>query len=731
MNPSELIERAVGEGRKALNEAEAKQFLAAYGVSVVEEAVAGTPDEAVARAEALGFPVVLKGLGSRLTHKTERGLVRLNLAGPEAVRRAARDVARAAGEDLEGFLIQPQVAGRREFVAGMFRDDQFGPVVMFGLGGVFTEVLEDTALRLAPLEDREAGQMLDEIRAADLLGPFRGESPADRQALVRTLTGLARVALEHPRVAEIDVNPLVVTPEGRVLAVDALVVLGPEPKPREERPPVHPSRVQPFLRPGSVAFVGASARFDKWGYRLFTNVLAGGYQGQIHLVNRKGGTIAGLPVHRSLGDIPGPVDLGVVTVPAPGVLELFPEFAAKGIKSMLLITSGFSETGPEGRALEERITAEARRHDILIIGPNTMGVTNPHHHFQCASSHARPGAGATAFVSQSGNMGVQLLSFAELQGIGIRAFGGSGNEAMFTIEDALDAFAPDELTRTVLLYVESVKNGRRFYESARRLSRRKPVIVLKGGRTKAGERAAASHTGALASNTAVFNSACRQAGVVLADMPMDLLDLSAAFSSLPLPRGPRVAIMTLGGGWGVVTTDQCAEYGLELPQLPEDLVARIDPLLPPFWSRTNPVDLVGQSDPQLPLKVMEMLLEWDGCDAVINLGIVGQRQGGTRMMEAAATVDPSIQPDLLETVRYHLGRNETDFIEQTARMMERHEKPILGVAMFPEESGRTVYDVEDCRYKSIFYSSPEVAVKALSRLVRYRGWLDAEGPEPA
>ncbi|MEW5723819.1 MAG: acetate--CoA ligase family protein [Thermodesulfobacteriota bacterium] len=727
MNPGELIGKALKEGRSTLNEAESKRLLAAYGVPVVDEVAAAGPEAAAEAAAGLGFPVVLKGLGARLTHKTERGLVRLNLGTPEEVRRAADGIIRAAGDDLEGLLVQPRLPGRRELVLGLFHDDQFGPVVMFGLGGVFTEALDDVAFRLAPLDRPHAAHMLEEIRSSALLGEFRGERPARRDRIEEALVGLSRLALEQPEVREVDVNPLLVGPDGEVTAVDALVVLGPPPRPVTGRPPVDPTDVGALFYPKSVAFVGASGNFRKWGHLIFTNVVAGGFEGGIHLVNAKAPRIAGRPVYKAVTDIPGPVDLAVVTVPAGQVLGLLPEFERKGIKRVILITSGFAETGPEGRELEERLVAEARARGLLIMGPNTMGILNSYHKFYCLGSHVRPKPGSTAFVSQSGNMGVQLLSFAEEQGIGIRGFGGTGNEAMVTIEDALDSFAVDRLTNTVLLYVESVKHGRRFFESARKVSLKKPIVVLKGGRTKAGHKAAASHTGALASNVRVFDAACRQAGVILADQPMDLLDLSAAFSSLPLPRNRRVAIMTLGGGWGVVTADLCNRYGLEVPELDPDLITRMDQLLPPFWSRSNPVDLVGETDPTVPVKVMDLLLGWNGCDAVINLGIKGRRLGLQKLIESSRLADPDQDPAALEDLRQAMTQFEQDYVVHLVRLMERHHKPILGVSLATGGAEETVIDVKDSKYKGVFFSTPERAVKALSEMCEYNGWLDREG----
>ena len=650
MEAAELIRRAKAEGRTALTEAESKEVLKGYGVPVVPESIAATPDEAVAAAVKIGFPVVLKGLGTKLTHKTERGLVRLNLNDSEAVRRAAVHVASAAGADLEGILIQPMLSGRREFVAGLFHDDQFGPVVMFGLGGIFTEALDDVVFRIAPLDQKHAGQMIEELRAKKLLGPFRGEQAVNSEQLIQTLVGLSRIGLELPDVTEVDINPLLVSPDGRVTAVDALIILGQRPPAKALPPPIDPRAIAMLFYPRSIAFVGASGTLGKWGYRLFCNVAAGGFEGPIYLVNPKGGEIAGRPVFKSVVEIPEPVDLAVVTIPAAKVRDLIPQFKEKKIRNMLLITSGFAETGAEGRRLEEELVQAAREADILILGPNTMGICNPYATLFCCGSNVRPKPGATTIVSQSGNLGVQLLDFAEHEGVGIRAFGGSGNEAMITIEDYMEAFEVDELTRTVVLYLESIKNGRRFFESARRVGKKKPVVMLKGGRTQAGNRAASSHTGALASNIRVFEAAARQAGIVVVEQPMELLDLSAAFSSLPLPRGNRVAVMTLGGGWGVVASDLCVENGLAIPDLHPELIARIDQILPPYWSRSNPIDLVGEIGPKIPIQVIEELMKWEGCDAVIYLGILGLQVFIKQMIASIYKVDPVMDRKILETL---------------------------------------------------------------------------------
>ena len=319
-----MIDATLASGRNALLEDDAKKLLAGFGIPVVDERRVSSGDEAVKAACDLGFPVVLKAMGTTLTHKTEKGLVRVGLACEADVRAAATTLTDLAGDALEFLLVQPQVMGKREFVAGVFRDPQFGPVVMFGLGGVFTEALDDVVFRLAPLGPFDMDQMLESIASKQLLGKFRGEAPADRTALLSVLKGLSDIAERLPLVKEIDINPLIVTPEGGVVAVDALVVVGGTPKATYARPRVDPRALGEVFYPDSVAFVGASSTLGKWGHMLLTNTLGGNFQGSIHLVNPRGGTITGRKVYRSVAEIEGEVDLAVVTIPASHVMGLIP-----------------------------------------------------------------------------------------------------------------------------------------------------------------------------------------------------------------------------------------------------------------------------------------------------------------------------------------------------------------------------------------------------------------------
>lgn len=708
----------------SLSESESKKVLAQYGVPVVSERIAENEETAVKAAEETGFPVVLKGLGSKILHKTERGLVHLNLTDTGMVRKAAASIIKEAGEELEGILVQPCLEGKREFVAGFFRDKLFGPVVMFGLGGVFTEALSDVSFRLAPLEKADAVEMLNEINSKALLGSFRGESEADMDQLIQVITGLSRIGIERPEITEIDINPLLITPEGKVCAVDALVVKSSaEPEKEVSVPYIKPEDIGSLFYPKSIAFIGASSGIFKWGHSLLTNTLGGKYEGKVYRVNSRGGVVAGGKAYKSIADIPGEVDLGIVTIPEAYVMDLIPQFKAKGIKKVVLVTSGFGETGEEGKEREKELVKKATEAGILILGPNTMGISNPHIKLNCTSFPIRPEPGHTAIIAQSGNMGVQFMAFAKQQGIGIRAFCGSGNEAMITIEDYLAGFEVDPMTKTVMMYVESVKNGRRFFESARRVGKKKPILLLKGGESEEGTKAAASHTGALTSDSRVFDAVCKQAGIVKAKQSTDLLDFAASFSSLPLPKGNRIAVITMGGGWGVVTADLCASYGLKVPELSEELIGEIDKLLPPYWSRGNPVDLVAENEPAIMIKLLEELMKWDGCDAVIHLGVLGRIYALEHYEASITKIDDTYDHAFFKGLKKGFKEFEENYMKLMISLMEKYEKPVIGVRMLDDGIEKTIFRVKESDYASVNFTAPERAVKSLAKMYEYSSFL--------
>jgi acyl-CoA synthetase (NDP forming) len=470
-----------------------------------------------------------------------------------------------------------------------------------------------------------------------------------------------------------------------------------------------------LFNPRSVAVIGASSVIGKWGQMILSNIVAGRFQGKVFPVNSGGGTLCGLNAYRRIQDVTEPIDLAVITAPADGLREIVNGCCEKEVRGMVVITSGFSEAGEEGRRLEGELISLSEAGGMILIGPNTMGIICTHAGLFATGTHSRPRKGTVAFVSQSGNLGNQLIHWADQQGIGISLFVGSGNEAMVTCSDYLEYLETDPHTGTIILYMESVKDGHRFIEVSKRVNRSKPIIVLKGGRTEAGKEASASHTGAMHGETAVFGAACRQAGLLEVSVPSELLDLSAGFSSLPLPRGNRVGIVTLGGGWGVVTADQCNEKGLVVPDIPDSIVRTIGAFLPPFW---NPVDLVGTQDPQVPLVAVEELLKWDGVDAVISLGIVGRHELVQLLVQSIREIDPAASSSHLSQVELASREYEKAYVARIADLMEEYRKPVIGVSLARTQDGTVRYR-QGKPFHPVIYQTPEDAVNVLARMVQY------------
>ena len=474
--------------------------------------------------------------------------------------------------------------------------------------------------------------------------------------------------------------------------------------------------------PKSVAVIGASSTFGKWGQIILSNIVAGKFQGKIFPVNPKEKIICGLPVYKHIYDIAEPVDLAFITTPAKTIPGILKECGKKRIKGVVLITSGFSETDEAGKKLERQVVDICREENVTLVGPNTMGIICPYAGLFATGTHTRPRKGSVAFVSQSGNLGNQLIHWAEQQGIGVSVFVGSGNEAALACTDYLEYLERDPHTNIIILYIESVGDGRHFLDVAKRINRKKPVIVLKGGKTKAGRTAAASHTGSMSGEHSAFRAACRQAGVLDVRFPTELLDLSAGFSSLPLPKGNRIGIVTRGGGWGVVTADECNQRGLIIPDIPESIIETIGKYLPPFWSRGNPVDLVGSRDLDVPLVAVEELLKWDGIDAVISLGIVGRFEYVRLLTQSTREVDKAVSSEFLDQMETFSHEYEKTYIAKIVELMEAYEKPVIGVSLANTGEG-VVRPVDGRRYSGVFYQTPENAVNVIARMVTYNRFV--------
>lgn len=713
--PAEVVAAAVAEGLGALDEWQAKTLLAGYGIAIPGGGLAHNADEAVAIARQLDGPVAIKAIGSHVTHKTEHGLVTLNLQGDDAVRSAAHALlALTEGTDAI-LLVERMVRGAREFMIGLKRDPLFGPVILFGIGGIFAEAHKDITLGVTPLEDRDIEGMLAGIRASALLGEFRGLPRVDRAALAAALRALARIAEDHPAVTEIDVNPLIV--EGAMpVAADALIILDPAagrgaPGLASAPRAISSSDMAPLFAPRSVAVVGASNDKLKWGGSLLHNIIDGGFAGPIYPVNGRGGTVGGLAAFTSVADLPEAPDLALIAVGAAHVNDVVAQCGERGIPGALVVAAGFAEAGEAGVAAEAELVETARTSGVTLIGPNCMGLLAMHSQLHAVGFlELRPQAGSLSIVSQSGNIGVQLVTRAERRGVGIDKYVSVGNQASTSALDVLDALGDDDRTAAALVYLEGTGDGRRFMDVMRRITLKKPVVVLRGGLTEYGRRAAASHTGAMAGSADVFMAAARQTGCIVRTGPDESLDLALCLSALPRPAGRRVAVMTLGGGWGVLAADELARNGLELAQLEPRVLAALDELLPGYWCRSNPVDLVAAIGPDLASHALEILAESEMVDAVVALGILRSPSTGW------TSDDPVAAGVAGGPGRGSFNTAEVTFLDRVTELMASTGKPIISVPLRPVDAATFP---GGGRYDPVILYSPVAAVRALAAMAWY------------
>ncbi len=381
--------------------------------------------------------------------------------------------------------------------------------------------------------------------------------------------------------------------------------------------------LRPFFQPNAVAVIGASRSPTSIGYRILDAIVTNGFQGPVYPVNPHATVIRSIRAYPSVKDIPDPVDLGVIVVPKEAVLETVDACAAKGLRAVIVISAGFAESGETGQALQRRLVEKVRGHGMRLIGPNCLGLITTHPHVQLNASFSPiyPPAGKVAMLSQSGALGIAILALAGQRHLGLSHFVSVGNKADVSGNDLIQYWEQDPGTNTILLYLESFGNPRRFARIARRVSRTKPIVAVKGGRTAAGSRAAGSHTAALAANDVAVDALFHQTGVIRAETLEDMFDLTATLTSQPLPPGKRVAIVTNAGGPGILCTDTCEAGGMEVPALSPEIRARLAEFLPPEASTTNPVDMIASASAEHYRRTVAAVLASADIDALIVLYI--------------------------------------------------------------------------------------------------------------
>ena len=617
----QILDHVRADKRTSLTAPEGKLVCDAYGIPVPKEGVAKSAAEAATMAASMGFPVVMKIVSPDILHKTEAGGVIVGVANAADAEAAyATILANAknykADAKIEGIQVQQMLKGGTEVIVGSITDGSFGKLVAFGLGGVLVEVLKDITFRLAPATSSDAHSMLDGIQAAEMLNGVRGGDAVNRDALADVIVKVSQLVSDFPEIIELDLNPVFAT-KADAIAADVRIVVDfdykPRPAPRSNAEIV--TAMNRIMMPKAVAVIGASAEDGKIGNSVMKNLINGGYKGDIYPIHPKAEEIMGRKAYKSVKDVPGVIDTAVFAIPAKFVAGALIECGEKKIPGAVLIPSGFAEANePE---LQEEIVRIGEKYNVRLMGPNIYGFYYTPANLCATFCTAYDVKGSVALSSQSGGIGMAIIGFSRSAKMGVSAIVGLGNKSDIDEDDLLAFFEQDPNTTLIAQHCEDLKDGRAFAVAAKRVSKIKPVVVLKAGRTSAGARAASSHTGALAGNDKIYEDVLKQSGVIRARSLRQLLEFARGIPVLPTPKGENVLIITGAGGSGVLLSDAVVDNGMSLMAMPDDLDKAFRKFIPPFGAAGNPVDITGGEPPITYVNTVKLGLSDDRIHALI------------------------------------------------------------------------------------------------------------------
>jgi 3-hydroxypropionyl-CoA synthetase (ADP-forming) len=599
----EIFDGIISNKDKVITEESAKEILTAYGIKVPMYALAKTESEAAEKAKKIGFPLVAKVVSPEILHKTDVRGVQVGLSSEAKVRETFADIQERLSKryEIKGVLLEKMVPPGIELIVGLQNDPQFGPVIMFGMGGINTEIFKDISFRVLPITKEDAREMIEDLRGKQLLKGFRGVEAVDIDMLCTALVNIGRLGTDMAAYYEsIDFNPVIAYPHDYYV-VDAKIIL--KDKPYAEaisRSQPDSSFMDVFFNARSIALIGASPERGKVGNSVFESLVKHEYKGKVFPVNAKGyPEIMGIKAYKSLEDINEQVEVVVVTVDLRFVPDLLKICGKKNIHNMVIISGGGKELGGERAAIEQEIKEISSELKIRIIGPNCIGMFNGENRLDCAfQGHERmirPRNGHVAFLSQSGTVGIAFMETAD--SFGMSKMISYGNRSDVDEADMLWYLSEDPQTKVIGLYVEGLGDGRKFMNTAKRVIReaKKPVIVFKNGRTTRGAKQAMSHTGSLGGSYAVVKGALDQAGIISVNSYEELTGSLKALIWQPVPNGNRVAMVSNGAGPVIAAIDHFEELGLVVAEVSEASKKAFKEHYPPTYVIGNPCDITGSA----------------------------------------------------------------------------------------------------------------------------------------
>ncbi len=597
-----IVESSKGNPR-VITEESSKEILSEYGIKVPKYALVTNSDEAVQKSKEIGFPLVAKIVSPDILHKTDVGGVKVGLSSEDEVKKAFDDMFNRLKEkfDVKGVLLEKMVPKGVELIVGLQNDSQFGPSIMVGLGGIYTELFKDVSFRVLPVTKNEAAKMLESLRGKDILKGFRGSTPVDLDMLSEAIVNIGTLGVDMAgKYESIDFNPVVVYPDSYYV-VDAKIIL----KDKSSDDAISmaspdSSYMDLFFNAKSVALIGASPEVGKIGNSVMESLAKHDYKGKVYPVNAKGyPEIMGVKAYKNLMDIEDPVDIVIVTVDLKFVPDLLVECGKKNIHNMVIISGGGKELGGERAAIEKRVQDLSRELKVRIIGPNCIGIFNGENRLDCAfQGHLRmlrPKQGNVSFLSQSGTIGIAFMETSDA--FGLSKMISYGNRSDVDEADMIHYLAQDPSTNVIGLYVEGLGDGRKFMNSAKNVIKQyqKPIVVFKNGRSTKGAKQAASHTGSLGGSFAVISGAFEQTGIISVDSYEELTSALKALTWQPVPKGNKIAMVTNGAGPIIAAIDNFERLNLELAQLSDQTMKSFKEHYPATYVIGNPCDVTGSA----------------------------------------------------------------------------------------------------------------------------------------
>jgi 3-hydroxypropionyl-CoA synthetase (ADP-forming) len=599
-----ILDDAIRKGSNVITEEDAKSILSIYGIRVPDYSIVTTDSEAMTKAKEIGFPLVAKIVSDQILHKTDVQGVKIGLQNENEVRETFLDMYNRLSKEykIKGVLLEKMVPKGIELIVGLQNDPQFGPVIMLGLGGIYTELFKDVSFRVLPISKEDALDMINDLKAKEILKGFRGAQEINLDMLCDAIIKIGDLGFDMAEyINSVDFNPIIVYPDSYYV-VDAKIILASNTDKNIVSQSIPDSSYMDiFFNANSIALIGASPEEGKIGNSVLKSLSKYDYKGKIYPVNAKGyDEILGLKAYKNLGDITENIDLVIVTVDLKFVPSILETCGKIGIHNMVIISGGGKELGGERAEIEQKVKELSSKLNVRIIGPNCIGMFNGENRLDCAfQGHdrmVRPRRGDVAFLSQSGTIGIAFMETSD--SFGMSKMISYGNRSDVDEADMIWYLSEDPKTNVIGLYVEGLGDGRKFMNTAKKVikEKKKPVVVFKNGRTQRGAKQAASHTGSLGGSYSVVKGAFDQAGIISVDSYEELTGALKALTWQPVPRGNKVALVTNGAGPIIAAIDHFEKLGLKIADLSEETKRKFKEHYPATYVIGNPLDVTGSAN---------------------------------------------------------------------------------------------------------------------------------------